>query len=93
MSDEVKSVKFWILKRERLFLPDELLPVDEAETEAAEAAEFKGKAVAPMALTSLLLHDPAEMSLAGPVAEVSDIFSSSNSAGPVKEVQLIVLPS
>ena len=37
-----------------------------------------------MALTSLLLHDPAEMSLAGPVAEVRDIFSSSNSAGPVK---------
>ena len=66
-----------------LFLPDELLPVEPDEA-AAEAAEAKGvvKAAAPMDLTSLLLHDPAEMSLAGPVAEVNDIFSSSNSAGP-----------
>ena len=39
--------------------------------------------VAVLFLTSLLLLDPADMSLAGPVADVREIFSSSNSAGPV----------
>ena len=36
-------------------------------------------------LTSALVLEPADMSLAGPVAEVSEIFSSSNSTGPTIE--------
>ena len=35
-----------------------------------------------MKFCSKLLLEPADMSLAGPVAEVRDIFSGSNSAGP-----------
>ena len=33
-------------------------------------------------ICSKLLLEPADMSLAGPVAEVKEIFSGSNSAGP-----------
>lgn len=52
-----------------------------AETEVApiEAAEV---AEAKLDLTSALVLEPADMSLAGPVAEVREIFSSSNSTGP-----------
>ena len=64
--------------RRLVFLPVELLA--EAAPEAIEDAP-----VAPTAaLTSLLLLEPADMSLAGPVAEAMEIFSSSNSAGPKK---------
>lgn len=69
-------------------LPDELLPevavpaVADAVKDEAEA----GKAAAPdvgIFFISELLLEPADMSLAGPVAEVRDIFSSSNSTEPI----------
>jgi hypothetical protein len=63
--------------------------VDDGKGAAAAAPNAVTEEVAAAeALTSgvlLLLADPAEMSLAGPVADASDIFSSSNSAGPVKK--------
>ena len=69
--------------RRLVFLPVELLA--EAAPEAIEDAP-----VAPTAaLTSLLLLEPADMSLAGPVAEAMEIFSSSNSAGPKKPKNLV----
>ena len=49
--------------------------------------------VAPVKLfliCSKLLLEPADMSLAGPVAEVREIFSGSNSAGPVNSIKIEV---
>jgi hypothetical protein len=43
-----------------------------------------------MKFCSKLLLEPADMSLAGPVAEVREIFSGSNSAGP-KKVEIKIL--
>ena len=43
-----------------------------------------------MKFCSKLLLEPADMSLAGPVAEVREIFSGSNSAGP-KSGNILVL--
>ena len=75
-----------------VFLPVELLaeaaPAEAAPAEAPKAGVPLPVPVAPppntVALTSLLLLEPADMSLAGPVAEAMEIFSSSNSAGPIK---------
>ena len=71
-----------------VFLPVELLAEAEAAPEVAKAGVPLPVPAAPpnntVALTSLLLLEPADMSLAGPVAEAMEIFSSSNSAGPKK---------
>ena len=83
------TFKPWRLSR-LVFLPVELFvedvaPPPEVAPPDVEAA-IEAAPVAPWAelLTSLLLLEPAEMSLAGPVAEAMEIFSSSNSAGPTK---------
>ena len=83
------TFKPWRLSR-LVFLPVELFvevvaPPPEVAPPDVEAA-IEAAPVAPWAelLTSLLLLEPAEMSLAGPVAEAIEIFSSSNSAGPKK---------
>ena len=65
----------------------------EAAPEAAKAGVPLPVAPPPpnntVALTSLLLLEPADMSLAGPVAEAMEIFSSSNSAGPIKNEYIL----
>ena len=64
----------------------------EAAPEAAKAGVPLPVAPPPnntVALTSLLLLEPADMSLAGPVAEAMEIFSSSNSAGPIKNKYIL----
>ena len=43
-----------------------------------------------MKFCSKLLLEPADMSLAGPVAEVREIFSGSNSAGPKSGNRLVI---
>ncbi len=60
----------------------ELAPPADVIEAAREAVEVA--AAVALAFISLLLLEAADMSLAGPVAEVNEIFSSSNSAGPEK---------
>ena len=76
-----------------VFLPVELLAEAEAAPEVAKAGVPLPVPAAPpnntVALTSLLLLEPADMSLAGPVAEAMEIFSSSNSAGPIKNKNIL----
>ena len=54
---------------------------DAEDVSASPAADVE-PAVKLFLICSKLLLEPADMSLAGPVAEVKEIFSGSNSAGP-----------
>ena len=61
-------------------------PPAAADVEADVSASPDEATVEPVVklflICSKLLLEPADMSLAGPVAEVKEIFSGSNSAGP-----------